>query len=314
MANVQLFQPSNILDMKILNGSVTTQSPNEWHWEAVGGGRAVFKGAFTYIGDAVSGDATSMDYYENGVLHATWDNFQVPSWLLIQDLKGNDTTRLPGTIDGRSTPSTFFGSDGRDIIRGGGMASATGGGGDDHLLVYTAVYTGRYEEYTVDLGGFFRVVRDLVAGRDGTDTLTASQIQFTDYILTFDYYNGEAGAYRMYQAAFARTPDIEGYSYWVGKLRDGFTMRDLAYGFINSDEFSVAYGIDPTPTDFVNSLYQNVLGRAGEEVGVEFWVTSLQAGASKLDVLAAFANSEENVERVVNLMGSFGVLLDRDWL
>ena len=72
---------------------------------------------------------------------------------------------------------------------------------------------------------------------------------------------GNAGvSYRIYQAAFARTPDNDGLKYWIDQVDTGTTLVDVARGFIDSQEFQSVYGTDPSNDDFVAALYRNVSG------------------------------------------------------
>jgi len=44
-------------------------------------------------------------------------------------------------------------------------------------------------------------------------------------------------AYRLYQAAFNRTPDSAGLNGWTGVLDQGMTPMQVSQGFVNSPEF-----------------------------------------------------------------------------
>ena len=117
----------------------------------------------------------------------------------------------------------------------------------------------------------------------------------------FDVDAGEnaGSAYRVYQAAFARTPDNGGLKYWIGQVDAGTSLIDVAKGFIASAEFQSIYGANPSNADFVSKLYQNVLGREGEAGGLAFWVGELDSGArDKATVLAGFSESSENIAGV----------------
>jgi hypothetical protein len=112
-------------------------------------------------------------------------------------------------------------------------------------------------------------------------------IQFIDNSL-------EAQAGRLYQAAFGRAPDDAGLSFWAGALHAGTPLVDIAGGFLASTEFQARYG-NPDNNGFVNSLYQNVLGRPADAAGLAFWVGSLESGAqTRPQVLASFSESNEN--------------------
>jgi hypothetical protein len=73
---------------------------------------------------------------------------------------------------------------------------------------------------------------------------------------------GEGGnggkAYRLYQAAFDRVPDLEGLGYWIDQVDKGEPLWNLAHGFITSEEFKLKYGENPTNEEYIQALYQNV--------------------------------------------------------
>lgn len=97
---------------------------------------------------------------------------------------------------------------------------------------------------------------------------------------------------RLYSAAFNRAPDADGLAYWVGS---GLSLPQIAALFASSQEFQATYGA-LSDDGFVRQLYQNILGRPGEESGVQYWDTQ---HLSRGDVLNLFAQSPENAARVV---------------
>jgi hypothetical protein len=101
-------------------------------------------------------------------------------------------------------------------------------------------------------------------------------------------------AYRLYRAAFGRTPDAAGLAFWVGALDDGIPLLDVANGFVTSDEFRSVYTDNPTNRDFAILVYTNVLHRNPDADGLNFWVQMLDQGTSKAEVLIGFSESAEN--------------------
>jgi ELWxxDGT repeat protein len=100
-------------------------------------------------------------------------------------------------------------------------------------------------------------------------------------------------AYRLYQAAFNRTPDSAGLNFWTGQLDQGMTAAQVAQGFVGSAEFAqLVNGLGTT--GLVDQLYQNVLHRAADAGGEQFWVGQLDSGTSRADVLLGFSDSLEN--------------------
>ena len=102
-----------------------------------------------------------------------------------------------------------------------------------------------------------------------------------------------AEAYRLYQAALNRAPDAGGLTYWATALGGGATSAQVAQGFIDSAEFQQHYGSLSAP-DFVSTLYQNVLHRAPDSAGQQYWTGLLQRGSSEASVLVGFSDSLEN--------------------
>jgi len=102
---------------------------------------------------------------------------------------------------------------------------------------------------------------------------------------------------RLYVAAFGRNADSAGLIVQYAGLRNGLSLAQLGDGVVASAEFASRYG---TLSDaaYVNALYQNVLGRAGDTSGVTFYQGALGRGASRGAILAAFADSDEERGRL----------------
>lgn len=103
----------------------------------------------------------------------------------------------------------------------------------------------------------------------------------------------EGKAYRLYQAALDHAPDDAGLAYWTGQLQHGMAEADVAQAFLQSPEFSARYG-GLNDTDFVDRLYQNVLGRSADAAGETYWTAQMNGGVSRAGVLTGFSDSPEN--------------------
>ena len=103
----------------------------------------------------------------------------------------------------------------------------------------------------------------------------------------------DAEATRLYQAAFSRSPDAAGLAYWSGQLGQGSTVAQVAQGFVDSREFAATYGALDS-SGFVAQLYANVLHRAPDAAGQQSWLNTLASGGTRAQVLAGFAESNEN--------------------
>ncbi|MES2152033.1 MAG: DUF4214 domain-containing protein [Pseudomonadota bacterium] len=135
-------------------------------------------------------------------------------------------------------------------------------------------------------------------GTDGERSVAAgSRLLFADQGVAFDLAGAAGQTYRLYQAAFDRTPDRGGLSFWLAQMDKGASLRQLASAFIGSAEFAALYGAAPSTESFVTNLYNNVLHRAYDQGGFDFWVAMIRSGSAREDVLAAFSESAENVAR-----------------
>lgn len=113
--------------------------------------------------------------------------------------------------------------------------------------------------------------------------------------------DGVAGqAYRLYAAAFDRTPDPAGLGYWIAAMDRGVSLQAVAAGFTGSQEFTDLYGAHTSDAQFVDLLYQNTLHRAPDAAGRQFWVDAMQAHhAPREELLAQFSESPENQAQVI---------------
>ena len=102
--------------------------------------------------------------------------------------------------------------------------------------------------------------------------------------------------FRVYNAAFNRFPDSDGLEYWIEKNSSGEnTERQVAESFLASSEFKEKYGEDVSNEQYVNNLYNNILGRDADADGYNYWVGQLNSGIEdRSELLLGFAESSEN--------------------
>tara|TARA_Y100001968_G_scaffold185236_1_gene169637 strand:- start:400 stop:2529 length:2130 start_codon:yes stop_codon:yes gene_type:complete len=126
---------------------------------------------------------------------------------------------------------------------------------------------------------------------------------------TFDQITGlntDSGEmFRLYNAAFARFPDSGGLKYWIDKYSSGENdSRAVAQSFLASNEFADRYGQNVTDEKYVTTLYQNVLGRAPDTSGLNYWLGQLSSGAeTRYEALLGFAESAENKTLFTEMTG-----------
>lgn len=185
----------------------------------------------------------------------------------------------------------------------GGNDVLDGGPGTDF-----AFYSGQLRSYSISGAGTTRTVAGPPS--EGTDTIiNVERVVFSNGTLALDVNAAAGQVYRLYQAAFARTPDSGGLGYRIRETDLGTSLLDVSRNFVASAEFRTKYGSTPDPTSVVSSFYSNVLGRAGDPGGVAFWVGEINRGAKPAQILRQFAESPENVANVSPRINS-GVWLD----
>ena len=117
---------------------------------------------------------------------------------------------------------------------------------------------------------------------------------------------------RLYSAAFDRTPYVGGLNFWIDSYEAGRSLVSIAGDFYRSPEFTAKYGA-LSDLQYVEQLYQNVLGRPGEEGGIKFWTDHLATGVSRERILVAFAKSSENISKTTGLFAEMR-LVDQQWI
>lgn len=163
--------------------------------------------------------------------------------------------------------------------------------------------------YTITINSSQKIsVTDNIAGRDGRDSfVNVERFKFDDVTLAIDIDRNPGQAYRLYKAALDRTPDPQGLGFWINALDNGASLKTVATGFVDSPEFRIKFYGDGSNGTFVTALYNNVLDRAPEPEGYNFWVNALASGTSRADVLVGFSESPENYHNTIDLIGS-GIL------
>lgn len=101
-------------------------------------------------------------------------------------------------------------------------------------------------------------------------------------------------AARLYRAFLGRTPDSGGLKFWVTRRRSGaWSLTRMADYFASSSEFRTKYGM-LTNRAFITRIYTDVLGRAADQAGVNFWTAQLDAKKkTRGQIMVGFSESSE---------------------
>lgn len=166
-----------------------------------------------------------------------------------------------------------------------------------------AKFTGSVGQYAAWIGSAGVGVLDTVANRDNVQLLKdIERATFSDFNLGFDISGAAGQGYRLYKAAFDRTPDYSGLGYWIKELDDGASLSGVASSFIASPEFAAMYGANSTDANFVKLLYNHVLHRDPDQAGYDYWLGDLAHGQSRASVLSLFSESPENKLQTADLV------------
>jgi Ca2+-binding RTX toxin-like protein len=282
--------------------------------------RQTLAGSFTYTGDSFSGTASAASLLLNGsevyrITGLSHDAYQ----LALYTNPGMTQQKFGYLLNGSDTITGSAGSDGLLGYAGNDTINAaagndwiSGGTGNDRLDggagIDTAAYSGARTSYTITRTDTGFTVTDK-NGAEGTDTLAnVERLQFGDkVVMALDVDAGSTGGevYRLYNAAFARTPDASGLGFWISAMEKGTSLSAIAQGFINSDEYQKAYGTTLSSHDLVTKYYQNILHREPEQAGLDFWTGVLDEKKAPLaDVLAAISESQENINATAVIIGN----------
>lgn len=299
MATVTFFVPTDMSNLTFsgysLSGATATQITltNGINTDTIDGN-------FSYGGEEVFGTITGIEEYA-GSTNGTGSKLDVQisglnlnantaeSLILNNQAQALFQLGLSGNnvIMGNTGNDTFVGYGGNDVfVLSGNFNVVEGGSGFEQAVINAPI-----EGVTVGVSGSTVVVNSAA----GQDTLiNVQRVQFNDGVLAFDIQGNAGNAYRLYQAAFDRTPDIAGLSFWVHALDTGVNIQTVAQDFVNSSEFQAVFGTNPTNQQLAYAMYQNVLGRTPDPAGLAFWVAALNNGTPVGQVLEGFAVSSEN--------------------
>ncbi len=105
----------------------------------------------------------------------------------------------------------------------------------------------------------------------------------------------------LYQVVLGRSADPSGRSYWLSQMSAGLRFEQVAANFFGAPEYYDRVG--GTDTTYVTALYDAILKRSADSLGLGFWVDQLGTGAvTPYEVAAGFyASPESRQDRVTDL-------------
>ncbi|MES2163247.1 MAG: DUF4214 domain-containing protein [Pseudomonadota bacterium] len=283
------------------SGGSTIYANNGGDWITAGAGvDIIHEGAGN---DAIYGSGGN----DVVVFSGPFSNYLLSGNANVLTVKGDGTDMLfdvktlqfsDRTIDVTSIARFAGGGAGNDVlVAGAGDEVFSGGAGVDSVS-----YSGARSNYTVVASGGEFIVTDN-AGAGGQDILTGvERLSFTTgegLALDIGDHAPAGEAYRLYQAAFNRVPDLGGLGFWIRALDAGVSLVSVAQDFLNSAEFVKANGTNLSDEQFVDLMYHNILHREPDAGGAAFYLNALHAGGPRASVLSSISESIENQIGVV---------------
>ncbi|MEH6434963.1 DUF4214 domain-containing protein [Massilia sp. DD77] len=135
--------------------------------------------------------------------------------------------------------------------------------------------------------------------------INVERIVLSDATLALDIEGNAGQTYRLYQAAFNRTPDAGGLGYWINAMDKGANLTDVAASFLAAPEGVTSYGGSLSNAEIVTRFYQNILHREPDAGGRDYWTGLIdQNKATVAQVLAGISESAENKIGLVGVIGN----------
>ncbi|WP_334188205.1 DUF4214 domain-containing protein [Noviherbaspirillum sp.] len=164
----------------------------------------------------------------------------------------------------------------------------------------TMTLAGGYRDYAIVKSATQYIARHAT----GDSIAIPSNIQrliFSDGAIGLDISGNAGQAYRLYQAAFNRKPDLPGLGVQTVALDQGVSPLQISQNFMNSKEFTDLYGANLSNAAFITQLYHNVLHREPEQAGFDHWMNILAKNElTRAQVLYSFSESDENRAQVLS--------------
>lgn len=194
-------------------------------------------------------------------------------------------------VSGAGTNDNLVGGLGDDSIYGlNGDDRLTGNAGNDYLDggvgFDTAVYVAGSRTISISVLKDGVMISDR-SGAEGIDLLSGVEsIRFSDLTWSLASFDDSASLSEasfvslaeMYIAYFNRAPDSQGLLFWADSLAQGVSLESIAAAFFASAEASAAYPDRSNILNFVETVYNNVLGRPSDAGGLAYWVDILERG------------------------------------
>ncbi len=143
------------------------------------------------------------------------------------------------------------------------------------------------------------VMVSLLGGVAASPASSAPPASFQELVEDPTLHRGHSEVLRLYYAVLDREPDVSGAQFWLNAYDSTqWTTRQIAAFFATSPEFVATYGPNVSNEAFVRIVYENVLDRAPEADGFQFWLGQVNGGMPRAEMILLISNSPEFINRI----------------
>jgi hypothetical protein len=111
--------------------------------------------------------------------------------------------------------------------------------------------------------------------------------------MDFEYTNAKEIVAQQYACILKRPAEVGGMKWWSDQVAKGGDKVSISDALINSAEGQHRYG-SKSNFDFIKDVYKSVLGREGEEGGLQWWSGQLDNGATRGTIYNEFIKLADN--------------------
>ncbi|MES2148329.1 MAG: DUF4214 domain-containing protein [Pseudomonadota bacterium] len=120
-----------------------------------------------------------------------------------------------------------------------------------------------------------------------------SAAQMTQEFIALSEAQNVTAVLHLYDVYFNRAPESVGLAFWVAAFNSGASLSSIAESFGATGEFRARFA-GTSNADYVEAMYANLFGRAGDVAGKAYWLQQLDSGVLDRPALAlTFALSGE---------------------
>lgn len=174
--------------------------------------------------------------------------------------------------------------------------------GSDNTIVEVV---GKESDFTVSVNDGHATIANAATGVSvDLSGVNFVQLDGSDALIFADNAK-QAAVANMYHAVLGRNADAGGLDFWYDRVDEGVSLTAIANAFLTSAEYGDQ---SQTNAQFVDMLYDKLLGRDGDTTGYEFWTKALEAGVSRATVVTAFAEASVTDATEVAVVGTVTIV------